>query len=75
MSQGLTERVRELRVRVKEFIDDEVIPQEGVVAEGGDAADRAMRRLMDEAKSRGLWALGHPVRSVAADWRSWSSST
>ncbi len=61
MSEGLTQRLRELRVRVKEFIDREVIPQEPVIGEGGDAADKAMRRLMEEAKSRGLWALGHPV--------------
>ena len=60
MSEGLTQRLRELRVRVKEFIDREVIPQEPVIGEGGDAADKAMRRLMEEAKSRGLWALGHP---------------
>ena len=61
MSQGLTERLRDLRVRMKEFIDGEVIPQEAVIAEGGDAADKALRRLMEEAKSRRLWALGHPV--------------
>ena len=48
MSQGLTERLRELRVRMKEFIDGEVIPQERVIAEGGDGADKAMRRLMEE---------------------------
>ena len=49
MSQGLTERLRELRARMKEFIDGEVIPQERVIAEGGGVADKAMRRLMEES--------------------------
>src|SRR4051812_29796713 len=38
---------------MREFIDGEVIPAEP----DGDAA---LPRLKDEAKARGLWALGHP---------------
>ncbi|HEX5588012.1 MAG TPA: acyl-CoA dehydrogenase family protein [Acidimicrobiia bacterium] len=45
---------------MRAFIDDEVIPAEDVLREGSLASMAAMDRLKDEAKRRGLWALGHP---------------
>jgi acyl-CoA dehydrogenase len=45
---------------MREFIDGEVIPAEDVLREGSLGSMTEMQRLKDEAKSRGLWALGHP---------------
>jgi acyl-CoA dehydrogenase len=50
----------ELRPRMKEFIDGEVIPAEPVLAGAGDAAAQRLDELKAEAKRRDLWALGHP---------------
>jgi alkylation response protein AidB-like acyl-CoA dehydrogenase len=56
----------ELRARMREFIDGEVIPMESVL-DGGDgyeenlAAVDAMQELKDKAKKANLWALGHPA--------------
>src|SRR5579864_9534548 len=58
---GLTAEVRELRSRVRDFIDGEVIPAEAVLEEGGEQADKTLVALREEAKRRGLWALGHPA--------------
>ena len=57
---GLDPEVRELRARVRDFIDGEVIPAERVIDEGGEQGDKALGALREEAKRRGLWALGHP---------------
>jgi acyl-CoA dehydrogenase len=43
----------DLRARMRDFVDNVVIPAE---PEGDEALDR----LKAEAKQRGLWALGHP---------------
>ena len=57
---GLTAEVRDIRDRVREFIDKDVIPAEDVL-DGNDAeAYVTMEALKAEAKRRGLWALGHP---------------
>ncbi|MFN0026549.1 MAG: acyl-CoA dehydrogenase family protein [Acidimicrobiales bacterium] len=67
---GMTDEVRELRRRVKDFVDNEVIPLENRLDEGYDQgpgsageieADKLMEELKGEAKRRGLWALGHPT--------------
>ncbi|HZQ27881.1 MAG TPA: acyl-CoA dehydrogenase family protein [Acidimicrobiales bacterium] len=60
MRDGLTDEVRDLRARMRDFIDNQVIPQEAVLEEGGSEAGEAMEALKSEAKERGLWALGHP---------------
>jgi acyl-CoA dehydrogenase len=46
--------------RMREFIDDEVIPAEPVLRQMTLDSLVEMERLKAEAKSRGLWALGHP---------------
>jgi acyl-CoA dehydrogenase len=61
MSVGMTEDVRELRRQMKDFIDGEVIPAEHVLEEHDQQADKTMGALKEEAKRRGLWALGHPA--------------
>jgi alkylation response protein AidB-like acyl-CoA dehydrogenase len=59
-SYGLTDEIRALRERMRKFIDEEVVPAEGVLdAEGPEAAE-ALSRLKESAKRQGLWALGHP---------------
>jgi len=46
---------------MKDFIDGDVFAAEPVLAEGGEQATTALAALKDEAKRRGLWALGHPA--------------
>ncbi len=46
--------------RMREFIDEEVIPAEPVLRDITLDSLVEMERLKAEAKRRGLWALGHP---------------
>jgi alkylation response protein AidB-like acyl-CoA dehydrogenase len=56
-----------LKERFRSFINDEVIPQEPLLDQGGEAADRAMAALKARAKELGLWALGHPAEIGGGD--------
>jgi alkylation response protein AidB-like acyl-CoA dehydrogenase len=47
--------------RMREFIDEEVIPAESVLRAASLDSLGEMQRLKAEAKRRNLWALGHPV--------------
>jgi acyl-CoA dehydrogenase len=61
MSFDVPEPVRPIRARVRQFIEERVYPVETVLDERGHPEARVvLRRLMDEAKAAGLWALGHP---------------
>jgi alkylation response protein AidB-like acyl-CoA dehydrogenase len=64
MDLEVPDHLRPLRERVLRFVEDRVYPLEPVLDRGmhddQEAAD-AMRRLMAEARSEGLWALGHPA--------------
>lgn len=64
MDFEVPDHLRPLRERVLRFVEDRVYPLEPVLDRGmhddQEAAD-AMRRLMAEARSEGLWALGHPA--------------
>lgn len=52
----------EIRKRVKTFIEDRIYPLEPELnAKSRDENRPIIRKLMDEAKAEGLWALGHPV--------------
>jgi len=57
----ITEQLRDVLGRMREFIDDEVIPAEPVLREATLDSLVEMERLKTEAKRRQLWALGHPV--------------
>jgi alkylation response protein AidB-like acyl-CoA dehydrogenase len=59
--QTLSPELQELRGRMRQFIDEEVIPQERTIEDETDRGSGVMARLKDEAKRRGLWALGHPA--------------
>jgi alkylation response protein AidB-like acyl-CoA dehydrogenase len=53
--------VREIRERVKQFVEQRCYPAEALVEDRDDPKARdVMRALMSEAKAEGLWALGHP---------------
>jgi alkylation response protein AidB-like acyl-CoA dehydrogenase len=60
MSFEVPEHIRPLRARVRQFIEEKIYPVESQLDERGDASRALLRRLMDEAKAAGLWALGHP---------------
>jgi acyl-CoA dehydrogenase len=60
MSFEVPEHVRPIRQRVRRFIEERIYPVESVLDRGDGEARTTMRRLMDEAKREGLWALGHP---------------
>jgi len=54
-------RWRELRDRVERFVEERVYPLETRLDDADDETYFAlMRHLMDEDKSSGIWALGHP---------------
>jgi acyl-CoA dehydrogenase len=56
----MDERVRELRARMRDFIDNEVIPAEPALEAHDEGSADVIDGLKEEAKRRGLWALGHP---------------
>ena len=61
MPVQLPSDLADLRARMKEFIDGEVIPSEDVLLGRDDEARDRIEELKAEAKSRDLWALGHPA--------------
>jgi alkylation response protein AidB-like acyl-CoA dehydrogenase len=61
MTFAVPEHVRPLRARVRRFVEERVYPVESILDDAYSSESQAtMRRLMDEAKQAGLWALGHP---------------
>ena len=60
MDDGLTDEVRELRSRMRRFIDAEVIPRESELLDRDGGGRAAIDELKASAKAQGLWALGHP---------------
>ena len=61
MSFEVPEHVRPIRARVRQFIEERIYPVEAALDDRSDPNARTLlRRLMDEAKAAGLWALGHP---------------
>jgi alkylation response protein AidB-like acyl-CoA dehydrogenase len=56
----ISPELADLRRRMKDFIDGEVITSEPVLLDPAAAADR-LDELKAEAKRRDLWALGHPA--------------
>lgn len=55
---GFTEEIRLLRDRVRRFVEEEVVPVEQEVMRVENLG--LLQGLMDSAKAKGLWALGHP---------------
>src|SRR6476619_5343128 len=61
MPVTLPTELADLRRRMKDFIDGEVIASEPELAAEGDAAAARLEALKADAKKRDLWALGHPA--------------
>ncbi|MDE0885425.1 MAG: acyl-CoA dehydrogenase family protein [Myxococcota bacterium] len=55
-----SDEVAAIKVQFRRFIDDEVIPAEAELNLHDDAATQKMGQLVERAKEKGLWALGHP---------------
>jgi alkylation response protein AidB-like acyl-CoA dehydrogenase len=55
------EHVRPIRDAVKAFMVERVEPAEPVLHRRDDESRTLLKRLQAEAKSAGLWALGHPA--------------
>jgi len=64
---GLSAELLALRMRMKAFIDGDVIPAEPVLGEGTEQSAARITELKAEAKRRGLWALGHPAAIGGGD--------
>jgi acyl-CoA dehydrogenase len=61
MSFDVPEHVKPIRTRVERFVEERCYPVEPLIEDRDSTEGReAMRRLMQEAKEEGLWALGHP---------------
>ncbi len=61
MSFEVPEHVKPIRARVERFVEERCYAVEPLVEERDSEEGReAVRRLMQEAKEEGLWALGHP---------------
>lgn len=56
----IPEHIRPLRDDVRRFIDEEVIPHERELDRGEPGMSPLAHELVDKAKAKGLWALGHP---------------
>jgi alkylation response protein AidB-like acyl-CoA dehydrogenase len=59
-THGLTDEVREIRERMRKFLQEEVIPAEPLLDQDERSA-ATLARLKESAKRQGLWALGHPA--------------
>jgi alkylation response protein AidB-like acyl-CoA dehydrogenase len=57
---GMTPQLMDVRERLRAFINEEVIPAEPELEEEGRGGKR-IQALKQEAKRKGLWALGHPT--------------
>ena len=61
MPASLPDNLTDLRRRMKDFIDGEVVASEPVFVAGGPEATERLDALKSDAKQRDLWALGHPA--------------
>jgi len=57
---GLTDEVRNLRGRMRRFIDEEVLPREAELLDREGDGRAILEDLKRSAKAQDLWALGHP---------------
>jgi len=59
----LTAEVREMRQRVRSFMDEHVYPNEELLAEGGGEAEALMKDLQSRTKAMGMWAPHLPAEA------------
>ena len=53
----LSPEIKEMRRKVKTLVDEQVIPNEGVLSEHNAESDAMMKDLQRQAKAMGLWAM------------------
>ena len=53
----LSPEIKELRRKAKSFVDEQVIPNEGVLSEHGPEAVALMQDLQAQTKAMGMWAM------------------
>ncbi len=53
----LSPEIKEMRAKVKQFVDEKVIPNEPTLFEHGPAAVALMKDLQAQTKAMGMWAL------------------
>jgi acyl-CoA dehydrogenase len=58
--ESSSERLADLRRRVRAFVDDELIPAERALGANDQTSLVTMAELKESAKAQGVWALGHP---------------
>ena len=51
---------QEVRKEVKKFVEEEVYPAEPALQRRDSESQKIMSGLMQKAKEKSLWALGHP---------------
>lgn len=56
----MSEQVKELRSKVRDFIEREVIPVERIIEQGGEEGEKVLKEVQSLAKEEGIWALGLP---------------
>ncbi|MCS5688452.1 MAG: acyl-CoA dehydrogenase family protein [Acidimicrobiales bacterium] len=61
MVDQLPDELRALKNRMKAFINDVVIPREPELMREDSAGEAVAAELKNDAKTAGLWALGHPA--------------
>jgi acyl-CoA dehydrogenase len=61
MADLLTSELRDLKNRMKTFINDVVVPEEPTLMREDDESEAALGVLKQKGKHAGLWALGHPA--------------
>lgn len=63
MNVAVPDSIQPLRDQVLRFVEERIYPVEPILDKGLTDPESfgLLRSLMDEAKSEGLWALGHPA--------------
>jgi acyl-CoA dehydrogenase len=57
---AMNENIKELRGRVRRFLDEKIIPFEPLLEKGDKEAKSLLSDIQAQAKQEGLWALGLP---------------
>ena len=52
----LSEEINDIRLRTADIVGNKIIPNEGVIYEGGDKSAKLRKEIRKEVKKQGLWA-------------------
>ncbi|GAG12136.1 unnamed protein product, partial [marine sediment metagenome] len=59
----ITPEIREMRQKVRAFMDEYIYPNEEFIIEGGDEALALMKELQAKVKKMGMWAPHLPAEA------------